>query len=183
VIRRKLKAGARRAPVAASAMPAGARDSLRGIEHYDPLVDGAAAGDTVRMALIRKYRIRRDDNLGLIICQGQAFRSLDEALEHARQAEIEAKRQARAQSFGSDTLATSAGEMPTLVAEPAAAPALPMSGDAGRSPETARAAAGAIRELLRPGALAEGTAAGGSVPLSPGGVSGRAGQRSVVPAT
>jgi len=182
VIRRRLKAGARRAPAAASVSPAGVRDSLQGIEHYDPLVDGAAAGDTVRMALIRKYRIRRDDNMGLIICEGQAFRSLDEALEHARQAEIEAKRQARAQAFGSDAIATSAGELPTLVTEPGATPALPMSGETGRSPETVRAAAGAIRELLRPGALADGAAAGGLATASPGGVPGRAGQRSVVPA-
>lgn len=183
VIRRKVKPGAGRRHVAGPVALASTRDSLGAIEHYDPLIDGSAAGDSVRMALIRKYRIRRDDNLGLIICQGQAFRSLDEALEHARQAELEAKRQARAQPFGSDTITASAGEMPTLAAEPAATPTLPMPGEAGRSPEAARAAAGAIRELLRPGALAEGAAAGGSVPASPGGVSGRTGQRSVVPAT
>ena len=143
VIHRKVKLGVRHAPPAGSGALAGARDSLRGIEHYDPLVDGAAAGDAVRMALIRKYRIRRDDSLGLIICQGQAFRSLDEALEHARLAEIETKRQLRAQHHGPGTAEMADAGILPMAAGLAGDQAFARSDDAGHSPDATGAAAGA----------------------------------------
>lgn len=162
VIYRKVKAGARRVSPAGPRAGAWSRDSLQGIEDYDPLVDGAAAGDAVRMALIRKYRIRRDDSLGLIICQGQAFRSLDEALEHARLAEIEAKRQLRGQHHD-----TGSGE----------------TGHATHPSEAAEVAAGTIRDLMRAGPTAASPLAEGANQAAPAGAPGRAGQRTMVPAT
>jgi len=159
----------------------GGRDSLRGIEHYDPLVDGSEAGDTVRMALIRKYRIRRDDTLGLIICQGQAFRSLDEALEHARQAELEAGRQARAHHAGLEDPDMQAARAYGSTTQTSGAEEPRDSGASAGSAEGGRAVAAVMRELLRPGPLGSPPEAAAT---SRGGARGAAApDRTVVPAT
>jgi len=133
------------------------------------------------MALIRKYRIRRDDTLGLIICQGQAFRSLDEALEHARQAELEAGRQARAHHAGLEDPDMQAARAYGSTTQTSGAEEPRDSGASAGSAEGGRAAAAVMRELLRPGPLGSPPEAAAT---SRGGARGAAApDRTVVPAT